>query len=325
MTVNLRPLSLGEIFDRTAELYRKNFVLFAGLAAVYSGTIMVLSLLQLWVTNALIVGSLDLAKGALLGGFFLVEFSAMFVLAGVSMAANNRAVAWVILGEPATISGSYKSILPKTGRYVWLMIVTGFRIFVWMIPVIIIAGIGLGTIAVAERGGGEAGLRILGGLMVFAGFMAAAIVAIWLTLRYSLAVPACVVEDLKAGQAIKRSVELTEGSRGRIFLLLFLTAVISMIFVSVTEFPLLILAIKNPGQPLTIGMQALQQVLSFVANTLIGPIYTIGLALFYYDQRIRKEGFDIEWMMKAAGMTALPATEGESSPSAVDETGTAQA
>ncbi|UWZ84293.1 hypothetical protein [Occallatibacter riparius] len=24
---------------------------------------------------------------------------------------------------------------------------------------------------------------------------------------------------------------------------------------------------------------------------------------FYYDQRIRKEGFDIEWMMHSAGMT----------------------
>jgi hypothetical protein len=25
--------------------------------------------------------------------------------------------------------------------------------------------------------------------------------------------------------------------------------------------------------------------------------------LLYYDQRIRKEGFDVEWMMQSAGMT----------------------
>jgi hypothetical protein len=30
--------------------------------------------------------------------------------------------------------------------------------------------------------------------------------------------------------------------------------------------------------------------------------------LFYFDQRVRKEGFDIEHMMAAAGMTALPAS-----------------
>jgi hypothetical protein len=39
------------------------------------------------------------------------------------------------------------------------------------------------------------------------------------------------------------------------------------------------------------------------ARALIKPIYSIGLVLFYYDQRIRKEGYDIEWMMQAAGLT----------------------
>jgi len=36
-------------------------------------------------------------------------------------------------------------------------------------------------------------------------------------------------------------------------------------------------------------------------------VYGIALVLFYYDQRIRMEGFDIEWMMQQAGMAdALP-------------------
>ena len=46
---------------------------------------------------------------------------------------------------------------------------------------------------------------------------------------------------------------------------------------------------------------------SIVANTLVGPIYPIVMTLFYYDQRIRKEGYDIERMMEIAGMNA-PAT-----------------
>jgi hypothetical protein len=44
----------------------------------------------------------------------------------------------------------------------------------------------------------------------------------------------------------------------------------------------------------------------FLINAFIGPIYAIGLTLFYYDQRIRKEGFDIEWMMQAAGLAPAP-------------------
>jgi hypothetical protein len=37
METNLRPLTLGEILDRTAQLYRTNFLLFAGISAVYAG------------------------------------------------------------------------------------------------------------------------------------------------------------------------------------------------------------------------------------------------------------------------------------------------
>ena len=42
---------------------------------------------------------------------------------------------------------------------------------------------------------------------------------------------------------------------------------------------------------------------------------TLALTFLYYDQRIRKEGFDIEWLMQSAGMTeatSAPATAVES-------------
>jgi hypothetical protein len=50
----------------------------------------------------------------------------------------------------------------------------------------------------------------------------------------------------------------------------------------------------------------------FTVQVLLAPVSWTALVLFYYDQRIRKEGFDIEWMMQQAGLTepassALPA------------------
>ena len=45
METTLRPLTLGEILDRTAELYRSNFLLFAGISSIYAGIILVLSLM----------------------------------------------------------------------------------------------------------------------------------------------------------------------------------------------------------------------------------------------------------------------------------------
>ena len=42
-------------------------------------------------------------------------------------------------------------------------------------------------------------------------------------------------------------------------------------------------------------------------------LYPIALTLFYYDQRIRREGYDIERLMDSAGLNApvtLPGADG---------------
>jgi hypothetical protein len=68
----------------------------------------------------------------------------------------------------------------------------------------------------------------------------------------------------------------------------------------------LVATFKHHGD-LPVGIRALQQIVAFFTNAFVGPIYATGLTLFYYDQRVRKEGFDIEWMMQAAGWTVRPA------------------
>ncbi len=48
LDTNLRPLSLGEILDRTFALYRQNFLLFFGITAVPYTLNLALSLFQVW-------------------------------------------------------------------------------------------------------------------------------------------------------------------------------------------------------------------------------------------------------------------------------------
>ena len=55
------------------------------------------------------------------------------------------------------------------------------------------------------------------------------------------------------------------------------------------------------------AVEAIRIGLNAVISTLLAPIYPIAITLFYYDQRIRREGYDIERMMDEAGMIA-PAT-----------------
>jgi hypothetical protein len=326
METNLRPLSLGEILDRTAQLYRNNFVLFAGIASVYAGIAMVVNLAQIGLTALLRTQHMTQQLPWVTLGYLFIYFPLATIVGGVAMAANNRAVAWVNLGQPASIRGAYKSILPRLGRYLWLMIIATFIVY---LPFALIFGIYLVFILAYAGSGGllthaaagadpQAAIAFGCATIVFVLFCIPAIAyAIVMALRYSLAVPALVVEDLKARKALRRSVELSKGSLGRIFVLGLLIAVIQIGLALVTQMFFIVAAVKHHGL-LPVWVQVAQQIVGFFTNSFIGPMYATGLTLFYYDQRIRKEGFDIEWMMQAAGMT-VPALAAEASGTLVAE------
>lgn len=310
METNLRPLTLGEILDRTAQLYRTNFLLFAGIASVYSGALLVLGLLQIGVQEVLrmqhMAGDVLIAS---LAGILLV-WPIAIIAGGLSIAANNRAVAWLYMGQPATIGGAYASIRPRVGRYLGLMTMT--TLIVWVPFAVLYAGYLIFTLLYIKpkgffspQGGHldpQSALMFLGVTLLFGALLIAGLVyAILMGLRYSLSVPACVVEDVKARQAMRRSIELSKGARGRIFLLALLVVAIQMGLGLITQAFFLVDTFKHHGD-LPALIRVLQQVVAFFTNTFVGPIYATGFTLFYYDQRIRKEGFDIEWMMHAAGM-----------------------
>lgn len=319
MNNHLRPMALGEILDRTAELYRNHFLLFAGISAIFAGIMLAVQLL--YVRSLVLLGYPNMmahfrwgtASGTVLEGLVIL------MLAGLSIAANNRAVAWVYLDKPASIRAAAKSVLPRLRTYLWLMTITGFRawapfavLYVAFIAVVFTAlPHDFMTNPTAMQGAAQhnpgaivsfgLSMLVLSPLFIFA-----LLYGTWMSLRYSLAVPACVVEELPATGAIKRSIQLSLGSRGRIFVLGLLVYAVRLLLGILFGFPLIALAVKHPGHPLPVGWLMFQQVGVFVSSSLIGPIYSIGLTLFYYDQRIRKEGFDIEWMMHAAGLAPQP-------------------
>ena len=47
MNNQLRPMTLGEILDRTAELYRTHFLLFAGISAIFAVIMLLMQMLYL--------------------------------------------------------------------------------------------------------------------------------------------------------------------------------------------------------------------------------------------------------------------------------------
>jgi len=325
MNYQLRPLSLGEILDRTAELYRSRFTLFAGISAIFATVMLAIQLL--YVRSLVLMGYPNLMGNLKWGtaSAAVLEALAILLLAGLSIVANNRAVAWVYLDQAASIREAVRSVRPRLGRYLWLM--TNVSLRAWgPLAVLYVAYVALllalmphdlltnpAAAQTAAQGNPAAFLEFGVGILILAPLMLAATVyGVLMSLRYSLSVPACVVEDLTAGNAIKRSIGLSKGSWGRIFVLGLLVGIIRMTLGILFGLPIIVLAVRHLGQPLPLHWLVVQQIGVFLSNALIGPIYGIGLTLFYYDLRIRKEGFDIERMMQAAGLTpaqGLPAPQ----------------
>jgi hypothetical protein len=317
METQLRPMSLGEILDRTAQLYRSNFLLFCGIASVYAGAILLVELAHIGLQQLFRNLHWTAQLIWLNIGMLLVQWLVIFLIGGLAVAANNCAVSWVHLGQRATIRGAYASVLPRLGRVLWLMTIITFVLWtplalcyggfltatlVWYRPLLKAGG--------AHNNPQTAMLFALLGMVFLVMALAAIIYAVLMGLRYALAIPACVVEEIKARAALRRSIDLSRGSRGRIFVLGLLIVAIQLALVGITQAFFIALAFRS-HLVLPVWARIAQQFVAFLTNSFIGPMYATGLTLFYYDQRVRKEGFDIEWMMQAAGLatTTTPAQE----------------
>jgi hypothetical protein len=104
---------------------------------------------------------------------------------------------------------------------------------------------------------------------------------------------------------------LSKGTRGRIFVMFLLVMALAMAVSMISAIPSMIIIFTSAAggsQPATgsvafIVAEITRAILDLVLQVALAPISAIALVLFYYDQRIRKEGFDIEWMMQQAGLT----------------------
>jgi hypothetical protein len=148
-------------------------------------------------------------------------------------------------------------------------------------------------------GGASRGIVI--GLMVVM-MLAGMFATFWWLLRWALSVPASLMENLTVHRALKRSSVLTKDGIGRIFVMLLLVVAVMMVIQYAVQFPMFILLWKSRGVP-TLSTQILASFGSSLSGAFVLPIYSIALTLFYYDQRIRKEGYDVEWLMEQAALT----------------------
>jgi hypothetical protein len=226
----------------------------------------------------------------------------LFAAAALCLAATYRAVAAIYDGEPTSIVKAFAALRRSWLRYVWVNTLAFF--VAWgSIILVVLVGVMATVLATRARSLGQANAVALvygaTGLLV----LFALPLCLWLTLRYSLAVPACIEEKLGALRSLKRSVFLTRDTKGRILVLLLIVMAAQSMIVSAFMMPVFVLMVRAHGQA-SPGITAYTLAVSALSSALIKPIYSIGLTLFYYDARVRKEGFDVERMLERSSVEA---------------------
>jgi len=274
-TLDLRPLSLGEILDRTFTLYRSHFALFLGITAIPQLLVLALQLTQLFLagsprglpgsaTNPVALpAAAPVAAGAsvVVGLLGAVVGTIAYLL---SQGATVSAVADLYLGRTPTIGASFQKVRRD-----------------------------LGTLF---------GVAMLNGLVVLVGFVLLILPGIYMLCRLMIAVPAAVLENLGPRSSLDRSFALTKDSAGRAFLILLLYFVLLFTFLALFQVPATMGLAAARGNPAMVRLWlAITQVLASIGAVLVAPVLTIATSAFYFDLRVRKEALDLQVMLNPGG------------------------
>ncbi len=311
MSLDLRPLTLGELLDRSFSLYRRHFWLFVGIMALPSLLALAFGLLVALFNPqpggpgsvaaqpnpAEILGAL-LWFGAAMVGMLIVYC----ITYAVALGATTVAVSQLYMGRPISIREAYAPLRGRVGRLALLLVLVSIRLFGVLLLMFVLMGMG-GAL-------GAGGFPVLAGLMVLAGGLLALLLWLWVALRYAVSVPAAVLEDQTATDAIVRSINLTRGSLLRVFVLLVFTMVITYAVLAVFQGPFIfVAAMAGPESSTFFWMNLLGTIAGSVGGAFTAPLMIVAFAVLYYDLRVRNEGLDLQLMLaglEPAGGSSTP-------------------
>ncbi len=299
MALDLRPLTLGELLDRSFGLFRRHFWLFVGLMALPSVLIVVLNVVVLVGSEYVQKwdGPEDMDNPATMIGIAVIGFtvitalvSAYFIAYMVTLGATTVAVSELYVGRTATIASAYAYVRGYIGRLVLLLLLIGIRL----------VGLAFGGIVVFSIAGVAAAM-VLGpfaAVIPVLGMFVVMLACFLLSLRYAVAVPAIVLEPITASEAVRRSVLLTREHLFRTGVIVVFAMVISYAALALFQLPFIVGAgMAGPESPTAFWLSLVGTVTGAFGSAVTTPLMIIALALFYYDLRIRKEGLDLQIMM----------------------------
>jgi hypothetical protein len=306
----LRPMNLGEILDRTIQIYRSRFLVFVGIAALPALAVMALEMANIFWWRLHLEDTKTLFFNFTVGGL-------VSMLAFYQISLLLHIVVWPSLihltlrsyaGEESTLSTAFLWLTGHWRGMLWMTLALWAAVLV--LPEVLSVSTIVGLLSLLYDG-----LKIdsltFDKTSPFLVILAAWAFILWFGAPLLFSLPAWSMERLSVWSALRRSWKLSRGSRGRIIFVRIVAPVIGWLLYFALDWLLFLLfSVLLKGLSRQRFFRHHQIGINLFANpvaaTLAGPIFPIALTLFYYDQRIQLEGYDIERMMDAAGMMALP-------------------
>lgn len=310
--IPLRPLSIGDIYQGAFAAIKTNARTMFGFTAALLGVALVISvginyaIINLVLPNYLSPSSPYAAVFTSLSGSFsqlggtLLQVLATVLLSGLIVVAVSRSVLGRVASSKEVWERTKSKFLPLIGLNIITSIISGLMMIIGIVVFFVLLASAASTAKTDREFLQDLGVSLVGLLILM---VISALVSSYLSIKFSVASPAMVLENLGVFAAIGRSWSLTRGNFWRLFGINILTAIITSmvagIFVGIADALGAIFIVVGSSSPEDViaslnTTYILIMVMSTIAQLLILPFTSSVNALLYIDLRMRKEGLDVE-------------------------------
>jgi hypothetical protein len=313
--VDLRPLTTSELIDRGFALYRAHFAGFL-LLALLAQTAPLLGQLLVTATNLnptpnefLDKPAAALTKSGLILGIGLI---AQIIVFGFQIIATFY-IADAYLGKIPSVTACFRKFSTRIIAGIWTCLV--HRVLIgatFIFPVLAFCAAYACELFYPPA---TFITLLLFWSATFLLFVASMVPVLVVFMRLWVIVPPVALENLSGWKAVRRSSALVRYDPGlgllywgemRLSFLLLPLFIIGLLFLSLTSLPVIIFQVgesihHGSGSQMIMPPDStliLSQILTYLAESIIWPLYAIATTLFYYDVRIRSEGFDLEFLAR---------------------------
>lgn len=306
--VILEPLSTGDIIDRSVRIYRQNLrPLLATVAIPFVVGSIGWLMMQLG-RNSLSLEEPDAmtVMGLVLMGLGFVitigyAYLMVLVVAGLSRAVGDH----IMLGEPITARAAMRAVRSRIGEltigslflFLATLVIGAIGAGVFMVALMVALMVGA---ALTEMSAPSEVTVVVVAIIVLLGLGVVFIFVIPICLARVICVPqAIMIEGCSATEALSRAMSLGAGNWHRVLSILVFSYFTSLSLVAALLLPIG-LALWLTGY-LTFDEETVNAVTGGVnqfSSFLVVPVWAIAYTLLYFDNRVRKEGYDVDLLAR---------------------------